>query len=108
MGFARHVRSSDRRRARAVLAAAGLDRRPRQRGRDGKPPRAGASPKDASAAPSNDQTYVLLANAGTNDATVTINFLRTSGVPVIKQFNVPGRKPPQRGGERRGPATSPS
>jgi hypothetical protein len=38
---------------------------------------------------SNDQTYVLLANAGMNDATVTINFLRTGGTPVTKVFNVP-------------------
>jgi uncharacterized repeat protein (TIGR01451 family) len=38
---------------------------------------------------SNDQTYVLLANAGTEEASVTISFLRTSGTPVIKVFKVP-------------------
>jgi YVTN family beta-propeller protein/autotransporter-associated beta strand protein len=35
------------------------------------------------------QTYILLANPGTDAATVTITFLRTDGTPVVKSFDVP-------------------
>jgi len=35
------------------------------------------------------QTYVLLANAGTQAATVTMTFMRTSGTPIVKTFTVP-------------------
>jgi autotransporter-associated beta strand protein len=38
--------------------------------------------------PSNYQTYILLANPGTVKANVTVQFLRTSGVPVTKTFEV--------------------
>jgi hypothetical protein len=35
------------------------------------------------------QTYILLANAGADAATVTITFLRTDGTTVVKTFDVP-------------------
>jgi autotransporter-associated beta strand protein len=38
--------------------------------------------------PNNYQTYILLANPGTDRADVTIQFLRTSGPPVVKTFEV--------------------
>ena len=65
---ARRVDASDRRRARAVLAAARLDRSAQQLRRHGGRPRAGASPKAASAARDSAQTYILLANPGTDAA----------------------------------------
>jgi len=34
------------------------------------------------------QTYILLANPGTEAATVTVRFLRTSGAPLVKTFTV--------------------
>ena len=34
------------------------------------------------------QTFILLANAGTDTASVTITFLRTTGAPVNKTFTV--------------------
>ena len=37
----------------------------------------------------NAQTYVLVANPGSVPAVVTATFLRTSGPPVVKTFNVP-------------------
>jgi hypothetical protein len=40
--------------------------------------------------PRAEQTYILLANPGTqNAADVTITFLRENGTPVVKTFNVP-------------------
>ena len=50
---------------------------------------AGVSPKDASAAATRAQTYILIANAGAEAATVTITFLRTDGTTVVKSFKVP-------------------
>jgi hypothetical protein len=38
--------------------------------------------------PNNYQTYILLANPGTERADVTIQFLRASGSPVVKTFEV--------------------
>jgi Bacterial Ig domain len=35
------------------------------------------------------QTFILLANPGTEAAQVTITFLRTAGVPIVKTFPVP-------------------
>jgi hypothetical protein len=35
------------------------------------------------------QTYILLANPGTQAADVTVRFLRTTGVPLVKTFTVP-------------------
>jgi hypothetical protein len=35
------------------------------------------------------QTYILLANAGSDAATVTVTFLRESGMPVVRSFTVP-------------------
>jgi hypothetical protein len=35
------------------------------------------------------QTYILLANPGTTAADVTVRFLRTTGVPLVKTFTVP-------------------
>ena len=34
------------------------------------------------------QTFILLANPGTETAQVTITFLRTAGVPIVKTFSV--------------------
>ena len=34
------------------------------------------------------QTYILLANPGSQAAAVTVTFLRTSGAPVVKTFTV--------------------
>jgi hypothetical protein len=43
--------------------------------------------------PSGYQTYILLANPGTDAADVTVRFLRTSGPPVVKTFSVaPSRR----------------
>jgi YVTN family beta-propeller protein len=39
--------------------------------------------------PDSAQTYILLANPGADAATVTITFLRTNGLPVVKTFDVP-------------------
>jgi hypothetical protein len=39
--------------------------------------------------PRAEQTYILLANAGTEDAGVTITFLRETGAPIVKTFTVP-------------------
>ncbi len=40
--------------------------------------------------PRGEQTYILLANPGTQHAAdVTITFLRENGTPVVKTFNVP-------------------
>jgi hypothetical protein len=52
-------------------------------GRVGNPPGtpAGQSP--------NFETYILLANPGTTAAVVTITYLRTAGVPVVKTYSVP-------------------
>ena len=36
----------------------------------------------------NYQTYILLANPGTADATVTLTFLRESGAPLVRAFTV--------------------
>jgi hypothetical protein len=38
----------------------------------------------------NYQTYILLANPGTVDATVTLTFLRESGAPLVRTFAVRG------------------
>jgi hypothetical protein len=38
--------------------------------------------------PRAEQTYILLANAGSEDADVTIKFLRENGAPVVKMFRV--------------------
>jgi hypothetical protein len=35
------------------------------------------------------QTFILLANPGTDAATVTVKFLRTTGAPITKRFIVP-------------------
>jgi hypothetical protein len=35
------------------------------------------------------QTFILLANPGTDPADVTVRFLRTSGAPLVKTFTVP-------------------
>jgi hypothetical protein len=39
-----------------------------------------------------DQTYILLANPGTQPAAITATFLRASGAPVIKTFTVPANR----------------
>jgi hypothetical protein len=36
----------------------------------------------------NYQTYILVANPGSHTATVTVQFLRTSGGPIVKTFTV--------------------
>jgi len=41
--------------------------------------------------PANYQTYVLLANPGTQAANVAIRFLRETGAPVIRSFIVPAQ-----------------
>lgn len=38
------------------------------------------------------QTYILLANPGSDAATVTVRFLRTSGTPIVKTFTVPAAR----------------
>jgi hypothetical protein len=38
------------------------------------------------------QSYILLANPGTETAAITIRFLRTSGAPLVKTFTVPGSR----------------
>jgi hypothetical protein len=38
--------------------------------------------------PRNEQTYILLANAGAQAADVTVTFLRASGEPIVKTFTV--------------------
>ena len=39
--------------------------------------------------PQNHQTYILLANPGTDDATVTLTFLRPTGETITRFFDVP-------------------
>ena len=57
--------------------------------------------------PDTAQTYILLANPGTQDAAVTVTFLRETGAPLVKTFTVPA-EPLQRRGQWPGGASSPS